>query len=352
MAAAQKRGPVQRISGIDASATEDVLKAAMHLMVPEDQTQRQAFVPLMPHLYVLRRKGCSWAQLTKLLTDCGFNLLPSTVRSYYSEELAVRQDLCEARLAESLVVIAETKKAANSADMAAIAERVSTASARTKAAAAAKMDAVFGTSQAGGKNAAPAGTEGQAASGAAKLDAIFGSGGAGAPRRQSPPLEAAPGVQEAAEPPLAENKNTGLCPVVEDQSRKPDTSNANPVIPVLKQKLAASPPLDQNNGSSPSLSPRLLCQALQAGVTPLEMRQTVPSEVYQPGMLEHPAIAGLLLSLEERLYGAALEYVDTSDGVIKLEDVKEKRFRVMWTKPIPMTVTNTGSNFTKMRKNL
>jgi hypothetical protein len=77
----------------------------------------------------------------------------------------------------------------------------------------------------------------------------------------------------------------------------------------------------------------------------------VPAEVYEPGTLEHPAIPGLMLALEARLYGAALEYAD-GGGEIHIETADEKRFRVLWRQPQRPTATRTADSFTTMDTSL
>jgi len=42
---------------------------------------------MLPELYVLRDKGCSFEQITTLLNRCGLKLQPSTVKNYYNEML-------------------------------------------------------------------------------------------------------------------------------------------------------------------------------------------------------------------------------------------------------------------------
>jgi hypothetical protein len=232
-------------------------------------------------------------------------LQASTVRQYYGEELAVRQDLCEARLTDSLLAIAATRKAAMTMDQAAISEQLKAKAVQVKVAAAEKLNAIFGTSVAGGGNPA-----GAAPPGAAKLDAVFGSGGAGAPRPLAPLWVGAPGGPRGAWPPAAASSN------------------------------------------STALPPQLVCQKLQEGVPRLEKRDTIADDMYLPGNLEHPAIPGLFLTLDQRLYGAYLEYADSSDGVIKLESAHEKRFRMKWQKTIPPTISSTDANSTKMNLSL
>lgn len=82
-------------------------------------------------------------------------------------------------------------------------------------------------------------------------------------------------------------------------------------------------------------------------VKPLERRDGVPEEVYMGGQLEHPAIPGLMLSLDERLYGALLKIVG-KNGETQFETVQEKAFRIKWVKPIPRTETASSKNFVKM----
>ena len=87
----------------------------------------------------------------------------------------------------------------------------------------------------------------------------------------------------------------------------------------------------------------------------MKRRANVPDEVYEPGLLEHPAIPGLMLTLEERLYGAGLEYCDVDGdeaGIYQNETQDEKRFRVTWRKIVPMTPTRTANSFMKMDNSL
>lgn len=86
------------------------------------------------------------------------------------------------------------------------------------------------------------------------------------------------------------------------------------------------------------------CLPLQPDVVPFPRRAHVPDFVYMEGFLEHPAIPGLTLTMEERIYGAYLELVD-QNGEIRLESVKERPFRIKWTKPIPMTIGSTDKDF-------
>lgn len=94
------------------------------------------------------------------------------------------------------------------------------------------------------------------------------------------------------------------------------------------------------------LTEGIRCLALLP-VKPLERRDGVPEEVYLDGQLEHPAIPGLMLSKDERLYGKQLEIV-VNNGETHLESVKERIFRIKWIKPIPRTETASSKYFMKM----
>lgn len=353
----------KRIPSTDFSTAEEVLKAAACLMVPEDQTQHQALVRLMPYLYVLKNKGCNFSQLATLLAECGFNLQPSMVRDYYYTALATRMDICQERMNEQILLMAEIRKENKGVDVSSITERVAAIMEKQRTAAASKIDNLFGGSSA-------------------------------TPVAQT----SAAGSNEAAKPLLVENKHSGLRPAPENSSSaeivlpsvpsddsgsfgllnlKPVAKKAaskapaffsqddsTPVIPDLQISKTASenknsglrpapafPPPESKSQNITSPANGLRCLALKDGPQPLKKRENVPSEIYLPGDLEHPKIPGLMLSLDDRLYSAALEYAD-ENGEIKIETLDEKRFRVLWKHPHVMTPTMTGGSFTKMDESL
>lgn len=122
--------------------------------------------------------------------------------------------------------------------------------------------------------------------------------------------------------------------------------NSAPQVPFLDGDTQAKAP-DSNAG--PAIQPvtALKCAALQPGVATLERRVGVPEEVYEDGPLEHPAVPGLMLSKDERLYSQLLEIID-ADGVLRLETLHEKRFRIKWKRPIPEAETASKRNFVPM----
>lgn len=116
----KKRGPLHRISGEDASTTEQVFKVASFLVMPEGLTQAKAFETLVPYMQVMRNRKYTWPQITKLLNECGFKLKTSTVRAYYG-----KQDICEQRMQEITLLMAEIRQKTKGADVSTIAGIVS-----------------------------------------------------------------------------------------------------------------------------------------------------------------------------------------------------------------------------------
>jgi hypothetical protein len=130
--------------------------------------------------------------------------------------------------------------------------------------------------------------------------------------------------------------------------------DADPKVPDLSVPAPSptsgpqSPPQNtetQSVNQAPSLSMPAKCAPLHSDVEPVERRNGVPPEVYDlETPMEHPAIAGLMLSKAERTYGALLEIIDHG-GVIRHETLDEKRYRLKWKRPIPAADTATKKNF-------
>ncbi|MDO8970720.1 MAG: hypothetical protein Q7U74_08535 [Saprospiraceae bacterium] len=95
--------------------------------------------------------------------------------------------------------------------------------------------------------------------------------------------------------------------------------------------------------SPPVLSDVLDCLPLKPGVKTLPRRDGVADAVYEEGEMEHPAIPGLMLSLEERLHWDALEI--KHPGEKRRETSQERIFRIKWKKPIPLTPSTTMDDF-------
>lgn len=350
-----RTGPLGRVQGVDLSMTGELLKAAIQLIVPEDQTQRKAFEQLMPHLYVLRHKGCSWAQLASLLADGGFKLQPSTVRNYFGEMVQRHMDACQESMTEQLLLLKEIRKETAGVDMSLIKERVSTVMENQRAAAAAKIDARFGVGAAAPLTAVrrePA----SPAHGTATANASAGLRPVPEQQRREP---ASPALKE--QPQLPEQEDTDDCFGLLNPSNAPSpTTNSTaffslnddaPTIPDLsprnnesaKIKAAASP----QNELQPQ-NANFSCLPIPPGVKPLAKRMGVNEDVYKIGELEHPAVAGIMLTMAQRLSSLPLEFVDNNSGEIRFETAEEKRFRVKWEKPVPVTHTTTATHFTSM----
>ena len=72
---------------VDLQTILDSLRDAEN-MNPDYVSQRQVFRECMPILYTLKKNGCSWSQITRVLNETGINLQISTVQSYYSDNLS------------------------------------------------------------------------------------------------------------------------------------------------------------------------------------------------------------------------------------------------------------------------
>lgn len=356
MATRGAQQPRERVQGVDFVMTSELLKAAAHLIVPEDQTQRKAFEQLMPHLYVLRHKGCSWAQLAGLLAEGGFKLQPSTVRNYFGEMVQTHMEACRESLTEQVLLLGEIRKQTAGADMSLIKGRVATAMENQRAAAAAKIDAMFKV----GAAAPPAAVRREPASPArGTATANAGAGRSPAPQERGPASPALEKQQQHPDTQADENDESdhfGLLGPSTAPSPTEKTSaffsfdNDAPMIPDLSvrsgggKKSAAASPHEEKQHQNINVT----CVAVQAGVKLLSKRPGVDEAVYEDGQMEHPAVPGVMLSMEQRLSNLPLEFLDSESGEIKLETAEEKRFRVKWEKPVPVTQTTTAASFTPM----
>lgn len=314
MATENPRGVRRKVPATDFASAEAILQAAALLIVPDDQTQRQAFERLMPQLYVLKNKGCSFLQIADLLAQVGFKLQPSAVRVYYNEILAARMEMCQSRMNEQILLLAEVRKETKGMDIADIGNRVAAIMNKQRAQVASKLDSVFGVAPVFSLPAAPVPVT---------------------PISPPPPSAVEP---EAAKLPRAENKKTGLPPAPQSHAQSAPTNEIN-VAPVIEV-------------GKPSKQMKYRCAALPDGVIPLKTREGMTEAFYLPGDLEHAAVSGVMLSLEQRLSSVALEFVNTEDGEIRIETADEKRFRVLWRTPIPMSKSMTGHNFTTIDESL
>ncbi len=329
-------GARQRVQSTDMTVAVEVLKNAPLLMAPEDQTQRKAFESLMPYLYVLRNKGFSWNQLTDLLTQCGFRLQPSTVRSYYSEMLATRLDICQARMNEQLQVFEQIRTQTKGSDLSAITGRVSEFMTRQKSLAAPRVDAIFGRPGRRLEDEPPPPSRTTAPPKPRQVQTVA----------STPPPPQSHGLVDT--PPPRKRTTLALNPGQEERPPIPSSGKRESKLPTQAAQPSHPPPTNRPQDGPANF----VCTKLQEGVPELPKRGEVSPVVYEPGNMEHPAIPGLILTLEERLYAAALEYTDTESGEILMETLDQKRFRVTWRKRVEPTATRTGDAFMKMDASL
>ncbi|MEO8407715.1 MAG: hypothetical protein ABI476_04730 [Oxalobacteraceae bacterium] len=101
-----------RITG--AEDIERALELAALVLQPDEISGRELVRRLMPQLFMLRKKGFSYLQLTRVINDAigktSAQLQPHTVKAYYHAFIAGCQVACEAHYQESLPLIAEIKK--------------------------------------------------------------------------------------------------------------------------------------------------------------------------------------------------------------------------------------------------
>jgi hypothetical protein len=318
------RAMMQRSMSADVLAARVILDAAAIYGNPAELSQRRKFQALMPEIYTLRNQGFTFVQITQFLAECKLHYQASTVRTYYSEMLAANADLCQQRMNEQILLMAEVRTTTHSVDRALVADQLNAIAVTRTGDAVERIERLFGVSQALAAQYLP--------------------------------------------PPTAARKLT-----IQAQEKTtpytPKNDNTEPSIPVLAKTITvtqsetsalprnASHDVQKKSAASPQQEKHIVfanlsCKPLQSGPKPIALRQNVPEHVYQPGSYEHPAIPGLMLNLEERIYGAALEILDANTGEIRLEDIHEKGFRIRWRKPIPMTPSASSASFVKMDNSL
>ena len=349
----------------------DKLRARMDGIDPEDSTQRKAFKICMPELYVLRERGCSWDQITKLLNEIGVNLLTSTVRTYYGEMLADQMNKCQDSMSEFLLLQSKARKiAASEEEETRLAALVQKNIQRRREAA-----AKFGVKYVGYEDLANSG-KGQSVAESKMADSstpgkVTGSTDTANGAVKVPSKEGVIGTggQEASLDGSKGGEDGGFfgakaARIVDDVTNTDQNLKADQVNSVSKidegseqtRGLQQPQPTRLNNSDNvpapvgagaPDKKQNWKCLPLQPGVGRLERSDGVPENVYREGDLEHPAIPGLMLTLEQRLSKAMLEMVNTETGETRTEGVKEKSFRMKWKKPIPVTRGRTSSDFVR-----
>ena len=284
----------------------------------------------MPRIYVLVEKGFSMLQITKLLNEAGFKYQPSTVKVYYNELLASRMDICQQRMTEQILLMAEIRKETVGVSAASeIINRVQAMLDKQRASVTSKIDSVIGPV-------------------AGPVSVVSTSPSAIAHPKSPSSLVDSP---MAAKPEVGKKK-TGLRPAPQTQAKAVTIRN-NDIAPTASDiKLDLQNKVVSQKGEILSVNFPLRCSVLSADVVSFKRRDDVEEVVYLPGDLEHPCLPGVMLSLEQRMSSVVLEFVSTENGEIRMETPDEKRFRALWRKPIPMTPSSTSHQFTKMDMSL
>lgn len=328
-----------RISGIDTTLARATLQTALCVIEPDNRSQRKSFYKLMPEIWALRNEGFTFEQIATLLCQCNFVITPGTARSYFAEMLATHQEELQAGTNEQILALAELKKATSGLEIDSIVDRVTAVKKRSREKESEhinqRLNIVFGADDEPQKPARPASpavvtptpppAPAALGNGFGLLDVKENSGNEQAAAR--------PGFFDLDEPsvPRLTSQPTQPVPPITPVI----TDNAESTTSAHEKNAAASPPPEKQN---------LQCCQLPEGVKPFPRRKGVPDEVYEPGLMEHPAIPGLILTLEQRIFGAYLEYVDINSGDIRTESIKERPFRAKWEKPIPRTETISGKH--------
>jgi len=330
MGITSRQGPQHKLAGGELSVAKGLFEAAALLMTPENLKQRKAFEELMPHIYVLVEKGFSMLQITKLLNEAGFKYQPSTVKVYYNEMLASRMDICQQRMTEQILLMAEIRKeTVNVGAASEIGSRVQAMLDKQRASVTSKIDSVIGPV-------------------AGPVSVVSTSPSAIAQSKSTLSLVDSLITAKAE----GGSKKTGLHPVPLIQA-KPVTIRNDDITPTASGiKLDLQNTVVSQKEEIPSVNFPLRCSVLAAGVGSFNRRDDVAEYVYLPGDLEHPCLPGVMLSLEQRMSSIALEFVNTENGEVRKETPDEKRFRALWRTPIPMTPSSTSHQFTKMNMSL
>ena len=318
-----KRVQIEDLDGI-----REVFQMAYLTQEPSERSQRQTVKALLPEIYMLRNKGYSFSQITDFMNSSikKFQLQTSTVRSYFTEMLVGRVDECIARMNEQMLMLSEVNKINKGAENSRIAAKAASILERQRSLANKKVDEVFGSQ----KTISDDGHEKHALAAASTPEKIM------AAQSAAPPAPIGADIV---------GSEFGLTASVNqvDSGHKLD---ASPVNAFFSAPADIEPLESVDSAVSADKSSEIICMPLRDGVKPLAKRTDLGEDFHSDAILEHPAIPGLWLSLEARIYGALLEMDEA--GKVRLESVTEKSFRIKWTKPIPAAKSATDGNFVKM----
>jgi hypothetical protein len=309
--------PAKKISLVDRYAIGAALEVAAVAVDPDESSYRVVFREIMPRLYVMRQRGMSFQQIHRHIHQAGFPIALSTLRTYYSACLVEMRQECERHFRKLDRVINGVGKTAE-------VDRMALRAART---------AVCGAAMAEGKTRA-----------AAAIKTFAGAGNVAG----EPPPSPAPETREAAASPLSHKPSTGLELPTEALARgKPQQRVGAPgIAPDTPSCVttAARQVLRPLSAADASGSPHCLTTP---GEAQIKVCDDLPPEVLSEDLLEHPAIAALMLTRVQRFFTGRLEYRDAA-GVLHLETGKEMVSRREWTPPVPPSVGRTSGDFVEL----
>lgn len=306
----------KRIGLVDRQAIENSLEAAAFALLPDEYTQRDVFRVLMPKLYVMRKRGFGFRQITKLLGEAGLHLAIGTVRTYYYEFLVEMLEECDLYRQQTEGDLKESRpRQKDPARKELIARAQADVQTQVSSAAEARTASTLGRLL-----AVPVGEAAGASMAPAPAPAAV------APP-QVPDKPAARGVQKPPLAPTGADKNPvsqkPALPASGGQSAPPAALVARPVGSGSVKCLTEPAPAD------------------------IEEREGLPAQVYTDAMLEHPAIPGLLLSRAQRFFSARLKY-QLADGSTKMETGTQMINRRGWTAPAAALKGRTSGDFVQM----
>lgn len=313
--------PTRKIGLIDKHAIGMSLEVAAVAVEPEEYSYRTVFRETMPKLYVMRQRGMSFPQLHRLLHQAGFPIALTTLRTYYSECLTEMRHECDRYLRKLDGVI-------NSAEKTADVNRTQLRAAKTAA-----MDAVTARGNI------------RAAAAIRAFSAVDDAASEASMAPNPPPatgdvarqlLSPEPSTRQGQIPPAnAPARGTPQQSVVAPVAVHPARSYAAPT---------AGQALQLPSAAGASGSTYCLTSPAEAQI---EATDGVPPEVLSDALLEHPAIPGLILTRDQRLFTGRLEYRNAA-GSPCLEKGTEMMNRREWTPGVPPSVGRTSGDFVEL----
>ncbi|WP_434716331.1 hypothetical protein [Paraburkholderia sp. A3RO-2L] len=349
--------PNRKIGIVDKHAIGVSLEVAAVAIDPDEYSYRAVFKEMMPKLYVMRQRGMSFAQLHRVLNQAGFPIALATVRTYYNECLLDMLDECQKYLKrmERVIDVAEktTVEVDRTSEMQAtkqaIRSAVSVEGDRRAAMSINAFTAVPSITKASGLPApaltvqtAPPDTSAEPADsgeGAGKAETDEGTSSRGF----APPDPLMGSGARASQATPAKPANS-------EALSRPQTTSSALVAPVVAANAAPSR-VTAATQSPPSLDATAATGSAYCLTNPtdeqIEIVANLPPDVLGDAVLEHPAIPGLMLTRNQRLYIGRLEY-RSAVGVESVEKGTEMMNRREWKQAVPSSVGRTSGDFVEL----